>query len=140
MASSGVFVDRTILAAQDPHAVADAIVSFAAGEPRYKVIRADDGLVALRRRYRPDWAIVVAILGVGLFSVTFWSVGNAVPFWLPGLSALIYRKTETLSISVTPDNEATRVNVTGVASQEMLLRLSIATSSLTAVDTTPVPK
>ena len=138
MAEPGVFFDRALVVNSSRDLVMHSIKTCAVGEPHSQVTVHASGAITVSRRYRPDWAIVVAVLSAAMFAVTLWTVGHAVPFWLIGLPALLYKRTEILWLTVTPDGDRTRLTVCGTTSQTMLSRLFIATDSLAPVGTTAV--
>ena len=70
------------------HARLLATLSTATGSASGYQLSASPGLIVLIRRYRPTWAIVLAILGA--------------LFFLIGLLFLLVKNTETLTVSVTP--------------------------------------
>ena len=138
MAEEGVFFDGAVTVRSSREEVTHAIMSYATGEPHSRVTVHDSGAITVTRRYRPDWAIALAILSVVLFSVTLWTVGHPVAFWLIGLLAVFYKKTEMLWISVTPDGDQTRLIRCGTASEDMLSRLFLATASMDLVGAEPL--
>jgi len=70
------------------HARLLAAISSSLGTSSGYQLSASPGLIVLIRRYRPTWAIVLAILGALIF--------------LLGLLFLLVKNTETLTISVSP--------------------------------------
>jgi len=82
----------------------------AATVPDYTVTLAGPNTLVLTRRYLPSWAVIVGVLGLLLFLI--------------GLLAFLIRSTETLTITFTPVEGGTRVDVSGLVSQEMDVRLT----------------
>ena len=122
MASKGQNMNQTVVVAQTPEQVTQAIVASTAGVPGYTVTTAGTGTILLTRKYIPVWAIVVAVIGTLLFLI--------------GLLALLYRETETMTVSLTPSEGGTRITLSGVGSQEMLTRITAAVSAMPALAAT----
>ncbi len=91
-----------------------------AGDPSDTVNVAGTGSIILTRKYIPTWAIVVAV--VGLFLA------------LLGLLALLYKETETLTITITPADGGSRVAISGLATPEMGARIRTALNAMPALD------
>ncbi len=72
--------------------------------------------VTLIRKYWPVWVIVVAVAGALLC--------------LLGLLALLYKETETLTVTASETPEGTQVDVSGVGSTEAIGRLNALLSGL----------
>ena len=116
MPASGQNFNQTIVVAERPDAVSQRIIQSVSGVTGCTVTTAGVGSILISRKYRPTWAIVVAVVGILLFLI--------------GLLALLYTVTETLTITITPDGDGTRVSVSGIASQEMLARITGVLGSL----------
>lgn len=120
MASSGQNVNQRALVAETPEAVSQALIAATAGAPGYTVTTAGNGSIVLTRKYTPTWAIVVAVVGA--------------LFILIGLLLLLYKVTETVTITLVSSQGGTKVNVSGVGSQEMLTRIAAGVGSMNALD------
>jgi Uncharacterised protein family UPF0547 len=105
MASAGLNYNQSVSVANRPETVSQAIISGTTGVPGYTVTTAGVGSLVLTRRYVPTWAIVVAVIGFLLFFI--------------GLLALLFKETETLTITLVPVNGGTRVTISGIGSQDM---------------------
>jgi hypothetical protein len=119
MSASGQNFNQTVTLDASPEEISQAIVSGTAGTPDYTITTAGPGTIVMTRRYRPTWTIVVAIVGA--------------LFFLIGLLALLYTATETLTITLVPMEDGTKVTVSGVASQELLARLTASLNSIPAI-------
>jgi hypothetical protein len=117
---TGENFDQTHLVATRPEAVSRALVESASGVPRYKLDTPEPGTIVLTRRYRPTWTIIVAVVGFFLFFL--------------GPLALLYKRTETLTISLTGIEGGTQVSITGAASPEMLMRIAVAVRAMPVLD------
>lgn len=117
---TGENFDQTHLIAERPELVTRALVESASGVPRYKLDTPTLGTIVLTRRYRPTWTIIVAVLGLFLFFL--------------GPLALLYKRAETLTISLTGIDGGTQVSITGVASPEMTIRLALAVRAMPTLD------
>jgi hypothetical protein len=117
---TGENFDQTHFVVARPEVVARALVESASGVRRYKLDTPQPGTIVLARRYRPTWTIVVAVVGFFLFFL--------------GPLALLYKRTETLTISLTGVDGGTLVSMTGVASPEMLMRIAVAIRAMPALD------
>jgi hypothetical protein len=120
VASGGQNVNQTVVVAESQEVVAQALVAATAGVPDYNLTTAGPGSIVLSRRYLPTWAIVVAVVGFLLF--------------LLGLLALLYRVTETITITIVPTEGGSRVSVSGVGSPELLSRLTAVIGSMPSSD------
>jgi Uncharacterised protein family UPF0547 len=126
MAAPGTALNTTSAVAETPENVSQTLVAATAADPGYTVTTAGTGSIILTRRYIPTWAIVVAI--VGLFIA------------LLGLLALLYKDTETLTITITPAAGGSRIAVSGVATREMSARITTAINAMPALeDAEPAP-
>ena len=74
------------------------------------------GSVVLTRKYWPVWVIVVAVAGALLCLI--------------GLLALLYKETETLTVTATEGADGTQVDIAGVGSSEAVGRLNAVLSAL----------
>lgn len=120
MAAPGTAFNATRAVAETPENVSQTLVAATAADPAYTVSAAGTGSIILTRRYIPTWAIVVAI--VGLFIA------------LLGLLALLYKDTETLTITITPAAGGSRVAISGLATREMVARITAAINAMPALD------
>ena len=120
MAAPGTTFTSTVAVAGTPESISQALVAAVAGDPSYTVNVAGTGSIILTRKYIPTWAIVVAV--VGLFLA------------LLGLLALLYKETETLTITITPADGGSRVAISGLATPEMGARIRTALNAMPALD------
>jgi hypothetical protein len=128
MAAPGTAFNETSAVAETPEKVSQTLVAATAADPGYTVTTAGTGAIILTRKYIPTWAIVVAI--VGLFIA------------LLGLLALLYRETETLTITITPAAGGSRIAISGLATREMTARITAAINTMPALegaDAEPAP-
>jgi hypothetical protein len=102
----------------DPDDVMQQIISATAGAAGYTVNMGGNRTLILTRKYTPQWAIVVAVIGI--------------LFFLIGLLALLVKETETLTVTVAPVDGGTRVNITGQGTSELIARLENVAGSLPA--------
>lgn len=116
MPAAGQNFNETILVAEAPEIVSQRIIAGASGVDGCSVTTVGVGSILITRKYRPTWAIVVAVIGILLFLI--------------GLLALLYTVTETLTITIAAEGEGTRITVTGTSSQEMLSRITSVLSGL----------
>jgi len=114
--SPGMFVMNTTEVAAPPEQAMQHLVAAAAGAPGYSILPIGPTTLVLTRKYWPTWVIVVAIVGAFLF--------------LLGLLALLYRETETLTISLTPAPLGAVVSISGSATPEMMGRVNAALAAL----------
>jgi hypothetical protein len=110
--AAGQIVNDSCLVPEPPHVVSQAVIAATAGATDYTVSAPGPGSIVLTRQYRPTWTIVVAIIGF--------------LFFLLGLLALLVKNTEALTLTLTPEEGGTRVVLSGVATPEMVTRLSSA--------------
>ena len=103
----GVF-NQTVVVVEKPDALMQRFVSATAGTSGYTMNSVGPNTLILTRKYWPTWVIVVAVIGALLFLI--------------GLLALLIRNTETLTVTLTEVPEGTRVNITGVATPDMIAR------------------
>ena len=128
MAAPGNPFNSTVAVAEPPESVSQTLVAAVAADPAYTVTSAGTGSIILTRRFIPTWAIVVAIVGLLIA--------------LLGLLALLYKDTETLTITITPTAGGSRVAISGVATLEMSARITGAINSMPALesaDAEPAP-
>jgi hypothetical protein len=95
--------------------VAEFLATSLRGVPGYSIVASRD-TVLLKRRYIPNWALLVA--GVCVF------------VFLLGLLALFVKEKESATILLGPSGGGTRLTITGVVSEKMRQRL---TSSLATI-------
>lgn len=88
--------------------------------PNYTVTTVGTGSIVLSRRFTPTWAIAAAVVGV--------------LFFLVGLLALLVKVNEQLSITLTPVEGGTKISISGLATPELVNRISSAVQSLPALD------
>jgi len=120
---AGQIVNDSCLVAEPPHVVSQAVIAATAGATDYTVSAPGPGSIVLTRQYRPTWTIVVAIVGF--------------VFFLVGLLALLVKNTEALTLTLTPEEGGTRVMMSGVATPEMVTRLSAALGSTAGLGRDP---
>jgi hypothetical protein len=116
MTTSGVPYLQTVQTQSSPDEVMQAFVIGTAGVGGYTVNQAGPGTLILTRRYWPVWVLVVAVLGA--------------LFFLIGLLVLLYRETETLTVTVRPAPGGSEVHLSGTVSPDMSMRLSALLSHL----------
>jgi Uncharacterised protein family UPF0547 len=110
MPAAGQSYVRTATSLEPPDRVLQSILTGTAGTRNYSVAQVGSNTIILTRRYIPQWAVVVGVLGILLFLI--------------GLLAFLVRETETLTITVTPTPSGTEIRSSGVASPEMVARLN----------------
>ena len=120
MAAPGTPFNATSSVAETPENVSQTLVAATAADPGYTISAAGTGSIILTRKYIPTWAIVVAI--VGLFIA------------LLGLLALLYRDTETLTVTITPTDGGSRIAISGLATLEMKARINAAINGMPALE------
>jgi len=126
MPSAGQNFNQTVFVSERPELVSQALISGTSGVAGYTVSTAGVGSIVLTRRYIPVWAIVVAVIGTLLF--------------LLGLLALLYRETETMTVTLVPVEGGTQVTLSGTGSQELLTRLTATLNSMPALATSAAPR
>lgn len=80
------------------------------------VMMSGDSYIVATRKYVPTWAIVVAVVGFFLFLI--------------GLLALLFRTTETCTVSFTEADGVTNVAIAGTLSNEAYSALNMALTGL----------
>lgn len=121
MASQGNSINTTIeLNVPKTQAVQTVYAALANQSGNYfdgtTVVMNGDSSLTVTRKYLPTWAIVVAVIGVLLFLI--------------GLLALLFRTTETCTITFMERDGVTVVTVAGTLSSEAYNSLNMALSSL----------
>jgi hypothetical protein len=101
-------------------------VSATAGTSGYTMNSAGTNSLVLTRKYTPTWAIVVAVIGIIVFLI--------------GLLALLVKNTESLTVTLTEVPEGTRVNITGVATPDMISRFHGVLSAVSTATAAEVPE
>jgi hypothetical protein len=124
MAAPGQNFNQSVLIAETPEAVSQALIASSSGVVGYSVNTAGTGSIVLTRKYTPTWAIVVGVIGLLIFLI--------------GILALLYKNTETLTITLAPQEGGTRVVVSGLATPEMITRIGAALSAMPALDASVV--
>jgi hypothetical protein len=109
---------KTVTVGGNPDDVMQQIISATASAPGYTVTMGGNHTLILTRKYTPQWAIVVAVIGIF--------------FFLIGLLALLVKETETLTVTVAPVDGGTRINATGQGTPELISRLESVAGSLPA--------
>lgn len=99
-----------------PEAVIQAVTNTAAMCDGYTFQPTGPSSVVLTRKYWPVWVIIVAIIGAFLC--------------LLGLLALLYKETETMTVTATEGPDGTTVDIAGTGSTELVGRLNAFLSSL----------
>lgn len=117
MAASGQNFEGVVTVGDPPETVSQSLIGVAAGLSEYTIATAGERSIVFTRRYTPNWAIVVAIVGTFLFVI--------------GLLLLLYKDTETLTIGLAPVEGGTRVAISGIATSEMITRINAALTSMT---------
>jgi hypothetical protein len=110
---------QTMTVGGDPDDVMQQIISATAGAAGYTVNMGGTHTLILTRKYTPQWAIVVAVIGI--------------LFFLIGLLALLVKETETLTVAVAAIDGGTRVNISGQGTPELIARLENVAGSLPAL-------
>ena len=119
MAAPGQVYNQTVTVAEPPDSVIQRFVTATAGTSGYTMNTAGSNSLILTRKYTPTWAVVAAVLGAILFLI--------------GLLALLVKNTESLTITLASTGEGTRVNISGVATPEMIARLNGALAGVQAL-------
>lgn len=110
MAAAGSSVSRTYRVDLSPDAAIQWSLQAVNGVDRATASQAGPNALTVTRKYIPTWAIVVAVIGALLFLI--------------GLLALLYRETETLTITARDNGDgSTTVYVSGMATDLMVQRL-----------------
>jgi hypothetical protein len=122
MASGGHNFNQSAIVALTPDEASQSIIAASNGVKGYSVTTAGTGSIIMTRRYTPNWAIVLAILGI--------------IFALIGLLFLLVKKTETITITLSPSSGGTKVFISGTGSREMQQRLTSVLSGMTSVSST----
>jgi len=99
-----------------PETVIQQVTNAAAGCDGYSFQPTASNSVVLTRKYWPVWVIVVAVVGALLC--------------LLGLLALLYKETETLTVTATDGPDGTRVDISGTGSTEAVGRINAVVSAL----------
>ena len=110
MAGRGRGYNHASVVTLSPDQASQAIIASTTGSKGYVVTTAGTGSITMTRRYLPDWAIACTIVGVF--------------FFLIGLLFLLCRQTETLTVTLAPDQRGTRIVVMGTGSRQMVNRLN----------------
>jgi Uncharacterised protein family UPF0547 len=118
LAPRGENFNRTVVVSEAPDVVSQSLIGSLSGEPGYTVTTAGSGSIVLTRKFTPTWAVVVGI--VGLITT------------LIGVLVMLYKETETLAITLARTDGGTRVVVSGVATPDMMRRVSSALDALPA--------
>lgn len=105
MAESGNPVSLTATVRAEPIQVAQAFGQTLVSGGNYledlQVVPVGPTTFRITRKYMPQWAIIVGILGLFLCFI--------------GIFAVFFRDTEVLTIDIQPDPEGSRIDVSGVA-------------------------
>ena len=99
-----------------PEAVIQAVTNTAAMCDGYTFQPTGPNSVVLTRKYWPVWVIIVAIIGAFLCLI--------------GLLVLLYKQTETLTVTATEGPDGTKVDIAGTGSTELVGRLNALLSGL----------
>ena len=126
MASPGGVFNHTVVVAEKPEPLMQRFVSATAGTRGYTMNSAGTNSLVLTRKYTPTWAIVVAVIGIIVFLI--------------GLLALLVKNTESLTVTLTEVPEGTRVNITGVATPDMISRFHGVLSAVSTATAAEVPE
>jgi len=126
MASPGGVFNHTVVVVEKPEPLMQRFVSATAGTSGYTMNSAGTNSLVLTRKYTPTWAIVVAVIGIIVFLI--------------GLLALLVKNTESLTVTLTEVPEGTRVNITGVATPDMISRFHGVLSAVSTATAAEVPE
>jgi hypothetical protein len=117
LASPGQNYNANFLTHRKISEVNQYYVASLAGSQGYTLMPVGNQTLILTRKYLPNWAIVVAIVGA--------------LFFLVGLLILLYRKTEVATIQFREtDDGFTEIVINGIVSDEVSTRLSLISSNL----------
>jgi hypothetical protein len=108
-----------------PDVVIQQITNAAATADGYSFQPSGPTSVVLTRKYWPMWLIIVVIVGTLLCLI--------------GLLGLLYKETETLSVSASEEDGATVVNISGKGSTELIGRLNALLGSMPGAKQTVAP-
>lgn len=101
---------QTVAVPGRPEEVIQQLTGQLAGVPGYTMTPTGPTSLVLTRKFVPQWAIIVAIVGALLCLI--------------GLLALLAREEETLTITAQPADGGTRVDINGAISPAMRNRLT----------------
>lgn len=116
MAQPGTPVAHSLSVALAPDIAFEQVTAGMVGCPDYTPSYSGTGSLMLTRKYIPQWAIVLAIVGSLLF--------------LLGLLFLLYRDTETVTVRVEPDGAGSKITITGLATDDMARRIESSIASM----------
>jgi hypothetical protein len=108
-----------------PETVIQQVTNAAAVCEGYSFQPTASNSVVLTRKYWPVWVIVVAVAGAILCLI--------------GLLALLYKETETLTVTGTDGPDGTRVDIAGTGSTEAVGRINAVLSALPGAHQAPAP-
>jgi hypothetical protein len=108
-----------------PEAVIQAVTNTATSCDGYTFQPTGPNSVVLTRKYWPVWVIIVAIIGAFLCLI--------------GLLILLYKETETLTVTATDGPDGTKVDLAGSGSTELVGRLNALLSGLPGAHQTGAP-
>lgn len=134
MASRADALTRRVSSPRSQIEATQRLLAATNGAVGYQTRQAGLGVLAVTRSKAPTWAI--AVVGVGLFIVLVGLL-MAPPLALLGLVValggglgLLFRQTETLTISVIDNSSGCEIALTGLATPELRSRVEIALSDL----------
>lgn len=110
MASPGQPFNQTVVVDSSPEEVIQRLLGSTAGTRDYTFNMAGPNSLVVTRKYIPQWAVIVAIIGVFLFLI--------------GLLALLYKETEVLTVTAAEGPEGTKITMNGMATAELVSRLN----------------
>jgi len=117
MASAGSSFHHTALVSTPLGETTELLITKLSSARGYTV-SATEGSLLLKRRYVPNWALLVALVGVFVFFL--------------GLLALFVREEESATILLAAHNGGSRVIITGMVNDEMREKL-LSTLSIVSV-------
>lgn len=110
MASRGQPFNQTVIVDSSPEEVVQRALGSTAGTRDYTFNMAGPNSLVITRKFIPQWAIIVAVIGALVFLI--------------GLLALLCKETEVLTLTATEVAEGTKVTLNGMATAELVARLN----------------
>lgn len=123
--STGQRYNTQWIVQEPPEAIIQAVTNTAAMCDGYTFQPTGPNSVVLTRKYWPVWVFIVAIIGAFLCLI--------------GLLILLYKETETLTVTAAAGPDGTTVDVAGTGSTELVGRLNALLSGLPGARQTASP-